>query len=62
MLASGFDIDGVDRYHRSRRAINWDLSPGKLLEEFRVPYKSPTESPSALPRAPGLAALSPDRK
>lgn len=62
VLAAGFDTDGVDRYRRSRRAINWDSSLGKLLEEFGVPYKSPTESPSALPRAPGLAALSPDRE
>lgn len=44
------------------RAMNWDLSSGKLLEEFPFPHKSPADSPSGLSRAPGFAALSPDRE
>lgn len=44
------------------RAMHWDLSSGNLLEEFSFPHKSPADSPSALPRTPGFAALSPDRE
>ncbi|MBE3050333.1 WD40 repeat domain-containing protein, partial [Candidatus Bathyarchaeota archaeon] len=43
------------------RAMHWDTSSGELLEEVSFPHKSPADSPSGLPRAPGFAALCPDR-